>query len=65
MATILVIGLLHLSSCEKVIDIELETSPNQIVIEGNITDRLESQTIKLSSQFPTPTVIFIRQLQAR
>lgn len=35
-------------SCEKVIDVELNTSPNQLVIEGNITNKLGMQTIKIS-----------------
>ena len=35
-------------SCEKVIDVELNTSPNQLVIEGNITNQMGMQTIKIS-----------------
>jgi hypothetical protein len=36
------------ASCEKVIDVDIKESPNQMVIEGNITDTLGIQTIKLS-----------------
>lgn len=35
-------------SCEKVIDVKLNTSANQLVIEGNITNKLGQQTIKIS-----------------
>lgn len=36
------------ASCQKVIDIEVNTSPSQLVIEGNITNVREPQTIKIS-----------------
>ena len=49
--SILVTGLF--SSCEKVINVNLDNAPNQIVIEGNITNQNEVQTIKIS--------MFIRQ----
>ncbi len=49
----IIIGLmLALSSCERVIKVELASSPNQIVIEGNLTDRLEQQIIKISQSIP-------------
>jgi len=35
-------------SCQKVIDIEVNTSPSQLVIEGNITNVREPQVIKIS-----------------
>jgi hypothetical protein len=41
-----------LSSCEKVIEVELNASPNQIVIEGNITNIRETQTIKITQSVP-------------
>ncbi|MEJ5963900.1 DUF4249 domain-containing protein [Pedobacter immunditicola] len=39
-------------SCEKVIEVEQDTSSNQIVIEGNITNQLGQQTIKISQSVP-------------
>ncbi len=51
--TSIFIGLvLALSSCQKVIDIELGTSPSQIVIEGNLTNQLGQQIIKISQSVP-------------
>lgn len=41
-----------ISSCEKVIDVKLNTSANQLVIEGNITNQLEQQTIRISQSVP-------------
>ena len=35
-------------SCQKVIDIDVNTSPSQLVIEGNITNIRGPQTIKIS-----------------
>jgi hypothetical protein len=49
---IFISALLGLSSCQKVIDIELDTAPDQIVIEGNITDQLGVQSIKISQSVP-------------
>ncbi|MEO6149760.1 MAG: DUF4249 domain-containing protein [Mucilaginibacter sp.] len=40
------------ASCEKVIDVDIKESPNQLVIEGNITDVEGIQTIKLSQSVP-------------
>ncbi|WP_295773060.1 DUF4249 domain-containing protein [uncultured Mucilaginibacter sp.] len=36
------------TSCEKVIDVKTDTSPSQLVIEGNITNIRQQQTIKIS-----------------
>jgi hypothetical protein len=41
-------GALILTSCEKVIDVDLNDSLPQIVIEGNITDQTGPYTVKLS-----------------
>lgn len=41
-----------LFSCEKVINVDLDTAPNQIVIEGNITDQNEIQTVRISQSVP-------------
>ena len=43
---------LSLSSCEKVIDIDLNSPETQLVIEGNITDQLTRQTIRISQSVP-------------
>ncbi|WP_069660128.1 DUF4249 domain-containing protein [Arcticibacter eurypsychrophilus] len=43
---------ISLSSCEKVIDVKLDSSANQVVIEGNITDQQGPQTIKISQSVP-------------
>nr|WP_068888435.1 DUF4249 domain-containing protein [Pedobacter panaciterrae] len=43
---------ISICSCEKVIDVEINTSANQLVIEGNITNQLEQQTIKISQSVP-------------
>lgn len=40
--------MLVFTSCEKVIDVDIKESPNQMVIEGSITDSLTMQTIKLT-----------------
>lgn len=37
-----------LTSCQKVINIDVNTSPSQLVIEGNITNIRETQFIKIS-----------------
>lgn len=47
--------LLSLVSCEKVIDVKLNTSANQLVIEGVITDQPGQQTITLSQSVPYST----------
>lgn len=44
----LFIGYLLLSSCEKVIDVNLKTAPAKLVIEGNITNEEGPYTVKLS-----------------
>jgi hypothetical protein len=44
--------MLLVTSCEDVIDVDLKTSPNQIVIEGNITDENIAQTVKISQSVP-------------
>ena len=44
--------LLTFASCEKIIDVKLNTSANQLVIEGMITDQLGVQTITLSESVP-------------
>jgi hypothetical protein len=41
-----------LSSCEKVIDVDLNTAANQLVIEGVITDQNMQQTIKITESVP-------------
>jgi len=50
--SVLFVGCLVWSSCEKVIDVKLDTAPNQMVIEGNITDQNEAQLIKISQSVP-------------
>jgi len=50
--SLFITGAFSLSSCKKVININLNTSPNQIVIEGNITDQPGQQTIKISRSVP-------------
>ncbi len=40
-----------LSSCEKVIDLDLENAEPIIVIEGNLSDQEEQQTVKISSTY--------------
>lgn len=49
---LLFVSLFGLSSCQKVIDVKLDTSANQVVIEGVITDQLGQQTIKMSQSVP-------------
>lgn len=44
----ILIATILLASCEKVIDIDLNTSSPQIVIEGNISDEPGPYTVKLS-----------------
>lgn len=41
-----------LSSCEKVIDVKLNTSATQMVIEGSITNQNGQQLVKLSQSVP-------------
>jgi hypothetical protein len=45
---ILVFAALGFSSCEQVIDLSLESSVSQVVVEGNITDLLEKQEVRIS-----------------
>ncbi len=47
-AALFMTGVLILTSCEKVIDVDLNDSSPQIVIEGNITDQTGPYTVKLS-----------------
>ena len=49
---LLVIILIAFASCEKVIDVKLNTSASKLVIEGMITDQLGVQTITLSESVP-------------
>jgi hypothetical protein len=44
----LIIGSLALSSCQKVVDIEVNTSSSQLVIEGNISNIRGVQSVKIS-----------------
>lgn len=63
----IVILALGLSSCEKVIDLNLNTADEQIVIEGNVTDEPGPYLVKLtksvnfdqSNSFPPVTSAFI------
>lgn len=41
--------ILAITSCDKVIDIKLDSETDRLVIEGNITDVLGPQTIKLNT----------------
>jgi hypothetical protein len=41
-----------LSACEKVIDVKLDNAESQVVIEGNITDQLGQQVVKISKSVP-------------
>lgn len=50
--TICLSAVLGLSSCEKVIEIDLNTPETQLVIEGNVTDQLMRQTIRISKSVP-------------
>ncbi|RYE14145.1 MAG: DUF4249 domain-containing protein, partial [Sphingobacteriales bacterium] len=45
---LLAASVLLFASCEKVIDVDIKESPNQLVIQGNITNNEGIQTIKLS-----------------
>lgn len=44
--------LLFLTSCEKVIDLDLTGDSGKLVIEGNINDQVGPQTIRLSTNVP-------------
>jgi len=44
--------ILSFASCEKVIDVKLNTSASQVVIEGEITDQAGPQTITISQSVP-------------
>jgi hypothetical protein len=51
--SILSLGILiTFASCEKVIDVKLNTSASQVVIEGSITDQAGVQTITISESVP-------------
>jgi hypothetical protein len=47
-----IIVLIACSSCQKVIDLKLNNSATQLVIEANITDQLEVQYITVSQSIP-------------
>ncbi len=49
---VIVFMTLGLSSCEKVIDVKLNTSASKLVIEGTITDQAVQQVITLSESVP-------------
>ena len=51
----LLIGLSIFSSCEKVIDLDLENAEPKIVIEGNVSDQLENQYVRVSKTIPFST----------
>ncbi len=44
----IIASILFLSSCEKVIDLELDKSPSSIVIEGQITNQAAAYTVKIT-----------------
>jgi hypothetical protein len=46
--SLLIVGSIGISSCEKVIDVKLNNADNHLVIEGNITDQPGLQVIKIS-----------------
>lgn len=48
-------GLFLLSSCEEVIELNLENADPKIVIEGNVNDQLENQYVKISKTIPFNT----------
>lgn len=52
---LLLIGLSIFSSCEKVIDLDLENAEAKIVIEGNVSDQLENQYVRISKTIPFST----------
>lgn len=45
---LLVLAAIGLTSCEKVIDVDIKESASQLVIEGTVADNADMQTIKLS-----------------
>lgn len=49
------ISLFIFSSCEEVIDLNLENADPKIVIEGNVNDQLENQYVKISKTIPFST----------
>jgi len=49
---LLIVVSVSVCSCEKVIDVKLDSSASQIVIEGNITNQPGQQTIKISQSVP-------------
>ena len=48
----LLLLLIAASSCKKVIDIDLRNQSGQLVIEGNFTDVIDTQVVKLSRNVP-------------
>ncbi|MBE9583401.1 DUF4249 domain-containing protein [Mucilaginibacter sp. JRF] len=44
----LILSAIGLTSCEKVIDVDIKDSASQLVIEGTVVDNADMQTIKLS-----------------
>ena len=53
---------LLITACEDVIDVDLKTSPNQLVIEGNITDKNAAQIVKITNLFLIPIATPILRL---
>jgi hypothetical protein len=49
---LLFISFLLFSSCEKVIDLDLNNAEPIIVIEGNISDQTENQFVRISKTIP-------------
>jgi len=52
LSCLFLLALVGLSSCEKVIEVDLKSSPVQLVFEGNITNVLGPQYIKISRSVP-------------
>jgi len=46
--------LLAAASCQKVINLNLNNAPSQIVIEGNITNQRGTQYVTISQSVPLP-----------
>ncbi len=47
----LLVTTIAFSSCEEVIDLDLDNAEPIIVIEGNLSDQLEEQTVKITSTY--------------
>ena len=50
--TILLAGSIAMMACEKVINVKVDNAGSQLVIEGNITDQLGVQAVKISKSVP-------------